>query len=128
VTCAACHKLHGEGGALAPDLTGSARDNLTYLLENIIDPNAIVPVDFRLSIVTLKDGRVLSGFVGGKTDRTFTLRTMTETPTIDRSDVRKIVESPNSLMPEGLLSALSEMQVRDLFGYLQSKVQVPLPK
>ena len=127
-TCAACHKLHGEGGALAPDLTGSARDNLTYLLENIIDPNAIVPVDFRLSIVTLKDGRVLSGFVGGKTERTFTLRTMTDTPTIDRTDVEKIVESPNSLMPEGLLSALNEAQVRDLIGYLQSKAQVPLPK
>ena len=127
VTCSACHKLHGEGGTLSPDLTGSARDNLTYLVENIIDPNAIVPVDFRLSIVTLKDGRVLSGFVGGKTGRTFTLRTMTDTPTIDRADVEKIVESPNSLMPEGLLSALTETQVRDLIGYLQSKAQVPLP-
>jgi hypothetical protein len=80
---------------------------LHYLLENIVDPNAIVPVDFRLSIVTLKDGRVLSGFVGGKTERTFTLRTMTDTPTIDRSDVgERSVESPNSLMPEGLLGAL----------------------
>jgi putative heme-binding domain-containing protein len=127
VTCAACHKLHGEGGTLAPDLTGSARDNLTYLLENIIDPNAIVPVDFRLSIVTLKDGRVLSGFVGGKTERTFTLRTMTDTSTLERAEVEKIVESPNSLMPEGLLGALNEAQVRDLFGYLQSKAQVPLP-
>jgi putative membrane-bound dehydrogenase-like protein len=125
--CAVCHKLHGEGGALGPDITGSARDQLSYLIENIADPSAIVPVDFRLSIVTLKDGRVLSGFAGGKIERAFTLRTMTDTQTIERAEVEKVEDSSQSLMPEGLLSALSETQVRDLFGYLQSRSQVPLP-
>ena len=41
--CAACHKLYGEGGMIGPDLTGGDRHKLTYLLENIVDPNAIVP-------------------------------------------------------------------------------------
>ena len=126
-TCAVCHKLHGEGGALGPDLTGSARDQLTYLVENIADPSAIVPVDFRMSIVTMKDGRVLTGFVGGKTERGFTLRGLTDTQTIERAEVKEITDSPQSLMPEGILSALNETQVRDLIGYLQTKVQVPLP-
>ena len=126
-TCAVCHKLYGEGGAFGPDLTGSARDQLTYLLENIADPNAIVPVDFRMSIVTLNDGRILTGFVGGKTERGFTLRGLTDPQTIERADVKLITDSPQSLMPEGLLSALSETQVRDLIGYLQTKAQVPLP-
>ena len=126
-TCAVCHKLYGEGGAFGPDLTGSARDQLTYLLENIADPSAIVPVDFRMSIVALKDGRVLTGFVGAKTERSFTLRGLTDTQTIERADVTNIADSPQSLMPEGLLSALNETQVRDLIGYLQTKAQVPLP-
>lgn len=125
-TCAVCHKLHGEGGAFGPDLTGSARE-LTYLLENITDPSAVVPVDFRMSIVTLKDGRVLTGFVGAKADRAFTLRGLTDTQTIERADVKEMTDSPQSPMPEGILSALDETQVRDLMGYLMGKAQVPLP-
>ena len=125
-TCAVCHKLYGEGGAFGPDLTGSARE-LGYLLENIADPSAVVPVDFRMSIVTLNDGRVLTGFVGAKTERSFTLRGLTDTQTIERADVKLIADSPQSLMPEGILSALSETQVRDLLGYLLGKAQVSLP-
>ena len=36
--CASCHRLYGQGGEIGPDLTGSGRDNLDYLLENIVDP------------------------------------------------------------------------------------------
>src|SRR5439155_2411912 len=46
-TCANCHRLFGDGGAVAPDLTGSGRHNLDYLLENIVDPSAVVNKDFR---------------------------------------------------------------------------------
>jgi hypothetical protein len=38
--CASCHKLHGEGQTIGPDLTGYERDNLDFLLPSIIDPNA----------------------------------------------------------------------------------------
>src|SRR5262249_3946425 len=41
-TCAACHILFGEGGQVGPELTGSQRMNLDYLLENILDPSALV--------------------------------------------------------------------------------------
>ena len=37
--CASCHKLYGSGGDIGPDLTGTGRDNLDYLLENLIDPS-----------------------------------------------------------------------------------------
>src|SRR6185369_13067115 len=40
--CAACHTLYSEGGKVGPDLTGGGRDNLDYLLENIVDPSAVV--------------------------------------------------------------------------------------
>ena len=36
------------------------------------------------------------------------------------------LQSAASMMPEGLLEALSETQVRDLIGYLMQKTQVPL--
>src|SRR5207249_7154399 len=75
--CAACHTLYGEGGKVGPDLTGSGRDNLDYLLENIVDPSAVVTADFRMSIVDIKDGRVLNGLIAATTGRTLTFKMMT---------------------------------------------------
>ena len=31
--CASCHKLYGSGGEIGPDLTGTGRANLDYLLD-----------------------------------------------------------------------------------------------
>lgn len=123
-TCAACHTLFdlGQTGAnLGPNLTGSGRGDINYLLENIIDPSAIVPADYKLSTVTLKDGRVLSGFISSQNAQTMTLRTMTETQTLDRTTVAKTEASAQSLMPEGILDALTPDQIRDLFGFLMRK-------
>ncbi len=125
--CTTCHTLYGHGGQIGPDLTGSGRANLDYLLENIVDPGAVVNADYRLHILTLKDGRVLNGMIGAKTDRTLTLKTATEPVTIERAEIVKQEEMAQSMMPEGLLLAFNDQQVRDLIAYLMHPVQVPLP-
>jgi putative membrane-bound dehydrogenase-like protein len=126
--CAACHKLYGEGAALGPELTGSDRHNLDYLLGNIVDPNAVVPADYRVSVVKLKDGRVLAGVIPEQTDKLLTVQTPAERVTVPRSDIAEFQQLPQSLMPEGLLEALGKARVPDLFAYLMSNGQVPLPK
>jgi putative heme-binding domain-containing protein len=123
-TCAACHTLYdlGQQGAnLGPNLTGSGRENVDYLLENIVDPSALVPADYKLSVLTMKDGRALSGFISTQNDQTLTLRTMTSTETLPRAEVTKTETSAQSLMPEGLLDTLTPQQRRDLFGFLMKK-------
>lgn len=119
-TCGACHKLYGEGGALGPDLTGSDRHNLDYLLSNIINPNDVVPADYRLTIFTLKDGRVISGVVPEENDRSITVQGPAEQFTFEKSEIEKRETMPVSLMPEGLLSVMGEAGVRDLVAYLMS--------
>ncbi len=119
--CAACHRLNGEGGVVGPDLTGAARDNLDYLLDNILFPSAVVADQFRLVALTLKDGRVLAGFGRGRTGRTLKLQTMTELISLEAAEVAKQETSALSLMPDGLLEALDGAQVRDLLTYLMSK-------
>jgi putative membrane-bound dehydrogenase-like protein len=125
--CAACHTLYGVGGTLGPDLTGGNRHNLDYLLENIIDPAAVVTADFTLTIVKLSDGRILNGFITARTDRALTLNTLTETVTFPRDQIASLESSTQSLMPEGLLESLDESQAADLAAYLMTRAQVPLP-
>ena len=56
----------GTGAAIGPDLTGAGRSSLDYLLENIVDPNAVVGEQFQLNVITKNDGAVLSGIVEQK--------------------------------------------------------------
>ncbi|MEN3939880.1 PVC-type heme-binding CxxCH protein [Prosthecobacter sp. SYSU 5D2] len=118
--CAACHKLYGEGGMIGPDLTGGDRHKLTYLLENIIDPSAIVPADYRMSIFKLKDGRTLTGVIPEQNPKTLTVQTPAERLILERSEIAEQQQLPMSLMPEGLLTALGEENVIHLMAYLRS--------
>jgi len=126
--CGQCHKLYGEGGALGPDLTGSGRHDLNYLIENIVDPSAVVDAAYYLNSITLKDGRVLSGIVGAQSERTLTLRSVGQETVIDKQDITQRDTVPISLMPEGLLQAFTPEQQRDLLAYLMGNSQVPLAK
>jgi len=116
--------MYGHGGKIGPDLTGSGRTDLDYLLENIVDPSGVVSADYRMSMLTHKDGRVLSGVITGKDERTVTLRTLTESMTIDRAEITQTETSPMSMMPEGLLQTLAPEQARDLIAYLMHPTQV----
>jgi putative membrane-bound dehydrogenase-like protein len=125
--CASCHRLYGEGGSAGPDLTGSGRQRLDYLIPNLVDPAAEVAADFQLRIVRLKDGSLLSGIPAARTDRTLTLRGLTGETVVALADLASEETSDDSLMPAGLLESLAPDEVRDLMGYLMHPEQVPLP-
>ncbi|MEQ1829556.1 MAG: PVC-type heme-binding CxxCH protein [Pirellula sp.] len=116
--CANCHVLYGVGRKVGPDLTGSNRKNIDYLLENIVDPSASVGADFRTLIVLLDDGQVINGAVIEKSERTITLQTAQEPITLDIKRIAESKQSSTSIMPDGLLQNLDKNQVRDLFAYL----------
>jgi putative heme-binding domain-containing protein len=126
-TCANCHVLYGQGQKIGPDLTGSNRKNLDYLLENVVDPSAVVGADFRATTFILEDGRVLNGVLAEQSDRTITVQTAQERITLDRSEIDDTKPTTNSLMPDGLLQNLDAAEVRNLIAYLMSTDQVQLP-
>lgn len=126
-TCQQCHTLFGEGGKVGPDLTGSNRNNLDYVLQNVLDPSAVVGKDYQLNTIVTVDGRVLQGLILERLETKLTLRTLNDTVIIDADDIDEQFVQPKSMMPEDLWKPLSTEQVRDLVGYLASPSQVELP-
>jgi putative heme-binding domain-containing protein len=118
--CAACHQLFDEGTALGPDLTGSQRTNVGYLLENIIDPSAGVPRDYQVNTFITTSGRTVSGFVISEDAVAVTVALLNERVTIPTSEIKDRQLSPQSMMPEGLLQGLKAAEVRDLIAFLGS--------
>lgn len=125
-TCSACHTLFGEGGKIGPDITGSNRANLDYILENILDPSAIVGKDYRTTLLALNDGRVISGLIQKETDSAITVRTINDTVVVAKGDIEERKLSDLSLMPEGQLNQLTPDEQRDLIAYLGTPAQVAL--
>ncbi len=120
-SCATCHKLYGEGLTIGPDLTGANRSNLDYLLMNIIDPSSVVPKQFTTSVIVLSNGRVITGVVVGETEKMITVQTDKEQLTLPTEDIEQRRNSGKSLMPDGMIDALTPEQVRDLFAFMMLK-------
>jgi putative membrane-bound dehydrogenase-like protein len=125
-TCQQCHTLFGVGGKVGPDITGANRADLNYLLENILDPSAVIPKEYAATVLELKNGRVVTGIVREQTPAALTVTTATETLTIPRGDIESLTPSNVSMMPDDQLKPLTDHEVRALIGYLQSPAQVPL--
>ena len=116
--CAACHKLNNEGANIGPDLTGYERDNLDFILPAIVDPSLAIREEYTAFNVTTHDGQSLTGLLVEVAPRAVTMMDLLGNKTaLPREQVKDMQASALSLMPEGLLDAMSEQQVRDLFAY-----------
>ena len=125
--CKNCHRLYGEGESVGPDLTGSNRNDLDYLLTNIVDPSSVVDKDYRMSILLTDDDRIVNGLVLDESEKTLTMQTATEKLTFPKDSIRSKKITEKSPMPDGLLENLSDQETLDLIGYLQHPSQVALP-
>jgi len=119
-TCGKCHKLFGEGGEIGPELTGTTRYSLDYLLINIVAPSLEVPAAYQTEIFLTIDGDLLTGVVVEENDEKIIIMTA-ERPRVEiyQEDIEDRKLSKLSIMPPGQLDAMSPDEVRDLIKYLQ---------
>ena len=87
--CQQCHTLFGVGRQVGPDLTGSNRADLDYLLSNVLDPSALIGKDYLAHVIATTDGRVLTGIIRAEDKDTITLMTANETITLPKSEVER---------------------------------------
>lgn len=125
-TCQRCHLLYGVGQKLGPDLTGSNRANIDYLLENIVDPSAVMAKEYRQSIFLTDSGQVVTGIVRAETENAITVQTADATVVLPVAEIEDRKDSDKSMMPDNQLSQFSEHEIRSLIAYLRSSKQSPL--
>ena len=123
-TCKRCHTLYGTGGNVGPDLTGSNRRNLDYLLENIIDPSAVMAKEYVPHVLLLADGRIITGLVRQEDANTLTVQTAEQVLVIPKEEIEQHQRGQKSMMPEDQLKQFSDQEVAALLAYLMHPRQV----
>jgi putative heme-binding domain-containing protein len=122
--CFACHGGLGEKGAtlFGPALSGVVlRLNRKELADALVYPSLQVAERFRATEVETTEGMVLGGFITEQSDEFVSITDLQNKVTrLPRAKVKQIKAQESSLMPEKLLSTLSENDVQDLMAFLAS--------
>ena len=69
-------------------------------------------------MIETRGGRVIAGLVEKESETSVTIRTLTDSLTIAKSDIEETKISEQSFMPEGLLKPLNEREQIELLKYL----------
>jgi putative heme-binding domain-containing protein len=118
--CSACHKFGAvPGRPVGPDLAVVKDRSAPYLLAHILDPNRAVEDRYVFYTLTTQDGRTLAGMMAGEAGNSITLLGLDgQEQMILRSEIRSLVSSGRSLMPDGLEAAIDERAMADLIAFL----------
>jgi quinoprotein glucose dehydrogenase len=119
VSCVRCHKVKGEGGDVGPDLAGiGSRQKRDYILESIVDPNKQIAQGFETVILTLTNGKLVSGIIKGEDANEVKLMTAEgQLLTVPKAKIDERARG-KSAMPEDVITHLSKRELRDLVEFL----------
>lgn len=119
--CAVCHKLGSVGNDVGPNLQSVANHPPEKLLTSILDPNASIEPGSVAYTCILAGGEELYGLIVAETGNSLVLKLPNgKTHTLLRTDIISLQSSSLSLMPEGLETGLSKLDVADLIRFLRT--------
>ncbi len=120
--CIACHAIDPAAVQKGPDLgTAGSKFTRDYLIESILDPNAVVAQGFQTTMLTMKDGKVHIGFITSESDGVIEMRNIAgQASQLQRAEVASETHMPQSMMPAGLAAGLTVEQFNSLMDYLCS--------
>lgn len=119
--CSRCHQIAGEGDVVGPQLDGIGNRGVERLLEDILDPNRNVDVNFRTQVFRLKNGTLVSGLVVQEQgERILLLDELGGEIWISRESVLSRRQSQLSPMPSNLAEQIPPEEFNHLLAFLLS--------
>jgi putative heme-binding domain-containing protein len=119
VACFKCHQVRREGTHVGPDLSNLIHRDYASVMKDILQPSAAINPDAVAYNIQLKDGETITGVPVRESSTEIVFADSTgQITTIGRGQVESMKASSISLMPEGLLQALSGQEVKDLLTFL----------
>jgi putative heme-binding domain-containing protein len=117
--CHTCHRLAGEGRDFGPDLSRiGAKYDRAALLEQLLNPSKLIEPLWMGRTVQTKSGDSYSGLVT-RNDRGLELKLADGSAVyLKQADLQSDEPQRVSLMPEGLLQALTAQEAADLIEFL----------
>ena len=77
--------------------------------------------DYKLVIITTRDGRTYSGNVIEENNRQVTIRVVGQEPIkVSKSEIQSREVTEKSMMPEGILNIFSDDEVLDMVAFLKT--------
>jgi putative membrane-bound dehydrogenase-like protein len=117
--CGQCHKMHGEGAEVGPDITVNGRSSFDQLLSNVFDPSLVIGASYQARTIETTDGRALVGLLVEDGEQRVVLKVQGgKLETIARDDIAEYEISRLSMMPEGVEKQLTPMELSDSFAYI----------
>ena len=120
--CVRCHRAEGRGAEIGPDLGQIGVVERRGLVESLVQPSTNVAPHFQTWSVETEDGRIRTGLVvHTQLDETTYVNEKGEPFKVLANELAAARPLPTSLMPENLLDAFTDQEVRDLFAYLSER-------
>ncbi len=117
--CFRCHKIHGEGGDVGPELSGiGQRQTRDYILESIVFPNKQIAAGFDNVTVYLHNGNSYSGQVKSTNEAEMVINSPEDgLVKVARKEIKQ-QQRGLSPMPNDLATILSQRDLRNLVEFL----------
>ena len=125
-SCAGCHKMQGQGGAIGPELTDVFerwKGDRVGILREVLEPSHKVDAKYVMQRILTVDGRTVTGVLLSEDDDKVTLLSNPEAkePTVIlQDDIEAMVPSSVSMMPKALMDQYTKDEVFEVLAYLES--------
>jgi len=120
--CATCHQVGGKGARIGPQLDGVGVRGADRLLEDVLDPNRNVDQAFRVTSLSLRDGRVVAGLLLREEGEVLVLAdAQGKDVRVPKAEVEERSVSQLSPMPANWSDQIPENEFKDLLAYLLSQ-------
>lgn len=102
-------------------MKGIAQSGNAAMLSSVLNPNAAIQSGYRAFRVKTTEGNLFTGVKQEENSSAIVIRLLSgSTKRIPRDRIESTKQMDSSIMPKGLLSGLSDKQIRDLFSYLET--------